>query len=219
MWPLVRLVGDRSKRLKHSCEPPLHRKPSDHPGLYSNGPSYDPPHVFRQGGWPTLDETDIDEAIGDLNNNKAPWFGWDHCSNTSWRHGNVVRFPITSVCCLSCGLFRYHYKAWRVSNMVVLRKPNKNNYIMVDAIILSKVLEKRWPGYTWRHNFRGTRGLLGARCGPLPLIHKIQESREVPPAMMIDVKRAFDHHTSTEPNVANWDQSTTLYCFCWVIVW
>jgi len=31
--------------------------------------------------------------------------------------------------------------------MVVLRKPNKKNYIMVDAIILSKVLEKRWPGY------------------------------------------------------------------------
>jgi hypothetical protein len=118
-------------------------------GLLPRLPSseMDPPTVRPCSEWPKLAEREIDEAIAQLNDRKAPGPDGIKASAIRVACNNEAISPHLQKLFKTCVQYGYHPQPWRSSYTVVLRKPK--DYGIVKAYrpislfnILGKVLEK-----------------------------------------------------------------------------
>ncbi|VVT54897.1 uncharacterized protein SAPINGB_P004317 [Magnusiomyces paraingens] len=157
--------------------------------------------------WPKLEFDEVDSALADTPNDKAP--GDDGITGKvlkmAWLNKDFKErfFKLLQ----ACVKFGYHPKVWRHGIIVVIPKPKKPDYSKPRAYrpisllkIPSKVLEKLYKKNDQAYNtLTSTRAIWGrqgycATDAVLELVQRIETSKEKKlSAMLIDIQGAFDN--------------------------
>ncbi|VVT49127.1 uncharacterized protein SAPINGB_P002117 [Magnusiomyces paraingens] len=156
--------------------------------------------------WPKLEFDEVDSALADTPNDKAP--GDDGITGKvlkmAWLNKDFKErfFKLLQ----ACVKFGYHPKVWRHGIIVVIPKPKKPDYSKPRAYrpisllkIPSKVLEKLYKRMTKLTSHLLPPEQYGGRQGycatdaVLELVQRIETSKEKISAMLIDIQGAFDN--------------------------
>ncbi|VVT43792.1 uncharacterized protein SAPINGB_P000148 [Magnusiomyces paraingens] len=157
--------------------------------------------------WPKLEFDEVDSALADTPNDKAP--GDDGITGKvlkmAWLNKDFKErfFKLLQ----ACVKFGYHPKVWRHGIIVVIPKPKKPDYskprayrpislLKIPSKVLEKIIQKRMTKLTTHllppEQYGGRQGYC-ATDAVLELVQRIETSKEKISAMLIDIQGAFDN--------------------------
>ncbi|VVT54760.1 uncharacterized protein SAPINGB_P004246 [Magnusiomyces paraingens] len=157
--------------------------------------------------WPKLELDEVDSALTDTPNDKAPVDDGitGKVLKMAWLNKDFKErfFKLLQ----ACVKFGYHPKAWRHGIIVVIPKPKKSDYskprayrpislLKIPSKVLEKIIQKRMTKLTTHllppEQYGGRQGYC-ATDAVLELVQRIETSKEKISAMLIDIQGAFDN--------------------------